>query len=183
MTSFPDFTYGLLSSAGLSSVLIVHLICKGIPRNKAPDFLQSWSTLLLRRSLLLQCLKSPKPSPASRKSPCASIPYSTSLTSLDSTDTITRIAEGQFYEAHQQLRVISARHTKAQNWTDAIEILYNGSLSLLKAGQGGSGGDLALLLVDTMTKGEVGVSSESKGGRLNKSLRAWKSAIDYKGGG
>ena len=79
------------------------------------------------------------------------------------TDLRDRIAEGQFYEAHQQLRTISARHTKAQNWNDAIEILFNGSLSLLKAGQGGSGGDLGLLLVDTMVKGEVSVTSESKG--------------------
>ncbi|KAI4148685.1 MAG: hypothetical protein LQ340_004993 [Diploschistes diacapsis] len=83
-----------------------------------------------------------------------------------------KIAEGQFYEAHQQLRVVSARHTKAQNWNDAIEVLYNGGLSLLKAGQGGSGGDLSLLLVDTMVKGEVVVTPESKG-KIFTLLRAF----------
>ena len=46
-------------------------------------------------------------------------------------------------------------------------MLYNGSLALLKAGQGGSGGDLALLLVDTMGKGEVAVNAESKGGSFS----------------
>jgi golgi to ER traffic protein 4 len=61
------------------------------------------------------------------------------------------------------LRVIAARYTKAENWDTAIDILYNGSLALLKAGQGGSGGDLARLLVETLIKGEVHVSVDIKG--------------------
>ncbi|KAI0514392.1 hypothetical protein F5B22DRAFT_611411 [Xylaria bambusicola] len=66
-----------------------------------------------------------------------------------------RISEGQFYEAQQQTRVVAARYTKASNWTAAVDILYNVALSLLKAGQGGSGGDLCVLLVDTYKQAEL----------------------------
>lgn len=67
----------------------------------------------------------------------------------------SRIAEGNFYEAHQQLRVITARYLKSQDYASACDVLYNGSLLLLRAGQGGSGGDLALMLLnDVYIKGE-----------------------------
>ncbi|KAI1367562.1 hypothetical protein F5Y08DRAFT_58745 [Xylaria arbuscula] len=66
-----------------------------------------------------------------------------------------RITEGQYYEAQQQTRVVAARYTKAANWTAAVDILYNVALSLLKAGQGGSGGDLCVLLVDTYKQAEL----------------------------
>jgi hypothetical protein len=62
-----------------------------------------------------------------------------------------RIAEGAFeeqYEAAQETRLVAARYTKQANWQAAIDILSNVSQALLRAGQGGSGGDLAILLVD-----------------------------------
>lgn len=82
------------------------------------------------------------------------------------------IAEGQFYEAHQQLRVISARYTKQNNPSAAADILYSGALSLLKAGQGGSGGDLCLLLLDVWNKAAVKPDVETKGKALGL-LRAF----------
>ncbi|KAI0439212.1 hypothetical protein F4803DRAFT_564680 [Xylaria telfairii] len=66
-----------------------------------------------------------------------------------------RINEGQFYEAQQQTRVVAARYIKAANWTAAVDILYNVAQSLLKAGQGGSGGDLCVLLIDTYKQAEL----------------------------
>ncbi|KAI2620796.1 hypothetical protein GGS21DRAFT_536521 [Xylaria nigripes] len=66
-----------------------------------------------------------------------------------------RISEGQFYEAQQQTRVVAARYTKTANWTAAVDILYSVAQSLLKAGQGGSGGDLCVLLVDTYKQAEL----------------------------
>ena len=42
-------------------------------------------------------------------------------------------------------------------------MLYNGAIALLKAGQGGSGGDLAILLVDTLGKGKVEVGGDIRG--------------------
>ena len=74
-----------------------------------------------------------------------------------------RIAEGNFYEAHQQLRVITSRYLKAQDYTSACDVLYNGSLLLLRAEQGGSGGDLALMLLnDVYMKGEYPCNEENK---------------------
>ncbi|KAL8795977.1 MAG: hypothetical protein Q9195_001552, partial [Heterodermia aff. obscurata] len=78
-----------------------------------------------------------------------------------------KIAEGAYYEAHQQLRVVASRYVKSQNWDAAIDILYEGSLSLLKAGQGGSGGDLGCYLVDVFEKAEKSVDAENKGKLLS----------------
>jgi hypothetical protein len=85
---------------------------------------------------------------------------------------VARIAEGQFYEAHQQLRVIASRYVKAQDWDNATSILYSGAQSLLQAGQGGSGGDLCIFLLDVFNKGEVKPDASSKG-KLLGLLRAF----------
>lgn len=74
-----------------------------------------------------------------------------------------RIAEGQFYEAHQQLRVVASRYVKSSKWDAAIDILHGGALALLKAGQGGSGGDLGLYLLEVYVKAEIGVDAGNKG--------------------
>ncbi|KAI1169099.1 hypothetical protein F5B18DRAFT_645962 [Nemania serpens] len=85
-----------------------------------------------------------------------------------------RIAEGQFYEAQQQTRVVAARYIKAANWTAAIDILYNVAQSLLKAGQGGSGGDLCVLLIDTYKQAALTPDPTSKG-KLLTCLRLFDS--------
>ncbi|KAG4419448.1 hypothetical protein IFR04_007405 [Cadophora malorum] len=74
-----------------------------------------------------------------------------------------KITEGQYYEAQQQTRVVAARYVKSASWDAAIDILFNVSQSLLKAGQGGSGGDLSLFLVDVYRQAELKVDSGSKG--------------------
>ncbi|KAJ4423534.1 hypothetical protein N0V82_001859 [Gnomoniopsis sp. IMI 355080] len=86
----------------------------------------------------------------------------------------SRIGEGQFYEAQQQTRVVAARYIKAANWGAAIDILYNVSQSLLKAGQGGSGGDLSVFLVDVYKQAELKPDATSKG-RLLTCLRLFES--------
>jgi len=83
-----------------------------------------------------------------------------------------RIAAGEYYEAHQQLRVIASRYTKASNWSAATDILYSGAQALLQAGQGGSGGDLCILLLDVYSKADIKCDAESKG-RLLGLLRAF----------
>jgi hypothetical protein len=74
-----------------------------------------------------------------------------------------RIEEGQFYEAHQQLRVVASRYVKQENYDAAIDILYSGAQSLLKAGQGGSGGDLCLFLIDVYKSAELKPDVSNKG--------------------
>ncbi|KAI1170297.1 hypothetical protein F4777DRAFT_125272 [Nemania sp. FL0916] len=85
-----------------------------------------------------------------------------------------RIGEGQFYEAQQQTRVVAARYTKAANWPAAIDILYNVAQSLLKAGQGGSGGDLCVLLIDTYKQAALTPDAATKG-KLLTCLRLFDS--------
>ncbi|KAI0490895.1 hypothetical protein F4859DRAFT_26859 [Xylaria cf. heliscus] len=85
-----------------------------------------------------------------------------------------RISEGQFYEAQQQTRVVAARYIKAANWTAAVDILYNVAQSLLKAGQGGSGGDLCVLLIDTYKQAELKPDPATKG-KLLTCLRLFDS--------
>ncbi|KAH0538742.1 hypothetical protein FGG08_004694 [Glutinoglossum americanum] len=74
-----------------------------------------------------------------------------------------RIEEGQYYEAHQQLRVVASRYVKQANFNSAIDILFSGAQALLKAGQGGSGGDLCLFLTDVYKSAELKPDSGNKG--------------------
>lgn len=83
-----------------------------------------------------------------------------------------KIDEGQYYEAHQQLRVISARYVKAADYTSAIDVLASGASLLLRAGQGGSGGDLCILLMDVYNKAELKSDAASRG-RLLGLMRAF----------
>ena len=85
-----------------------------------------------------------------------------------------RISEGQFYEAHQQLRVIASRYikTKPPAYDSTIELLFNGAQLLLNAGQGGSGGDLCMYLLDVYNKAELASDAKSKG-RLLTLLRCF----------
>lgn len=89
--------------------------------------------------------------------------------------TASRIAEGQFYEAHQQLRVVASRFIKASDYASAADLLSNGAILLLKADQGGSGGDLGLMLLNEVyVKGEWECNETNKG-RLVDILRAFPS--------
>lgn len=88
-----------------------------------------------------------------------------------------RIAEGEpgeQYEAQQETRLVAARYTKTGNWSAAIDILSSVSQALLKAGQGGSGGDLAILLVDVYKQSKQKPDAASKG-RLLTCLRLFES--------
>lgn len=81
-----------------------------------------------------------------------------------------KITDGDYYEAQQQTRVAASRYIKSQNWEAAIDILSNVAQSLLKAGQGGSGGDLCIMMVDVYKQAELTPDSASKG-RLLTCLR------------
>lgn len=82
----------------------------------------------------------------------------------------TKITEGDYYEAQQQTRVAASRYIKTQNWDAAIDILNNVAQSLLKAGQGGSGGDLCVMMMDVYKQAELKVDATAKG-RLLTCLR------------
>ena len=87
---------------------------------------------------------------------------------------MSRVEEGQFYEAHQQLRVIASRYVKSNDYTSAVDLLSSGALMLLKAGQGGSGGDLCMFLMDVYSKAELKPDVSNKAQLLGL-LRAFPS--------
>ncbi len=88
---------------------------------------------------------------------------SLSIKSSPANQATRRIEEGQHYEAHQQLRTIAARYVKQNNYDAAIDILFSGAQSLLKAAQGGSGGDLCLFLVEVYNTAETKPDSANRG--------------------
>lgn len=67
------------------------------------------------------------------------------------------------YEAHQKARIFAARYVKSGQFDTAIDVLFQSARELLKAGQAGSGMDLAVFMLDVYdAKGEA-VSDESRG--------------------
>ncbi|KAJ5204032.1 uncharacterized protein N7498_004911 [Penicillium cinerascens] len=86
-----------------------------------------------------------------------------------------KIADGAYYEAHQQLRTIAVRYIKQSNYDAAAELLAGGATALLKAGsqQGASasGGDLAIMLVTEVynkAEWEIAGGNDDTEGRARK---------------
>ena len=115
------------------------------------------------------CRRSRRQYSANKKS---RLPVDCSIRPSFGSSRAARIAEGQFYEAHQQLRVIAARYVKQSNWNAAIDILSQGAQALLQAGQGGSGGDLCNFLIEVYHKAETKPDAGSKA-RVLSLLRAF----------
>lgn len=76
------------------------------------------------------------------------------------------------YEAHQQLRTIANRYVRSSDYAAAIDLLSSGATMLLKAGQGGSGADLCIYLMEVYQKAETKSDMGNKA-RLVSLLRAF----------
>ncbi|GCE99002.1 Golgi to ER traffic protein 4 [Zygosaccharomyces mellis] len=72
-----------------------------------------------------------------------------------------KIEAGDFYEAHQTLRTIANRYVRSKSYQDAIDLITQGSLSFLKAGQGGSGTDLIFYLLEVYDLAQIDVDETS----------------------
>jgi hypothetical protein len=83
-----------------------------------------------------------------------------------------RIEDGDYYEAHQQIRTIANRYVRSQDYTSAIDLLGTGAGMLLKAGQGGSGADLCVYLMEVYNKAEMKPDVANKA-RLVSLLRSF----------
>uniref|UniRef100_A0A182PFA8 Golgi to ER traffic protein 4 homolog n=1 Tax=Anopheles epiroticus TaxID=199890 RepID=A0A182PFA8_9DIPT len=57
-----------------------------------------------------------------------------------------------FYEAHQMYRTLYFRYVSQGKYGDVLELLYDGSLTMLKHEQYSSGADLGLLIIQTLEK-------------------------------
>lgn len=73
----------------------------------------------------------------------------------------SKIAAGDYYEAHQTLRTIANRYVRAKSYELAIELVSQGASSLLKAKQGGSGTDLIFYLLEIYDLAEITVDDNS----------------------
>jgi hypothetical protein len=89
------------------------------------------------------------------------------------------ISSGQPYEAHQKARTFASRYTKSSQYDTAIDVLFQSAKELLKAGQQGSGVDLAGFLLDVYESKGEGVSEESRGRVLFSCNRWHEGLIDF----
>ncbi|OZJ02585.1 hypothetical protein BZG36_03650 [Bifiguratus adelaidae] len=71
------------------------------------------------------------------------------------------VEDGNYYEAHQMYRTVARRYLAQEKYAPAIELLYSGAGLLLKHGQGGSGSDLSVYMLDAYEQGNVKVDEES----------------------
>ncbi len=63
--------------------------------------------------------------------------------------------------------MVASRYVKQANYDAAIDILSSGAQALLKAEQGGSGGDLGLFLMEVYNKAELKPDAGNKGKLLS----------------
>ncbi|XP_022124942.2 Golgi to ER traffic protein 4 homolog [Pieris rapae] len=62
---------------------------------------------------------------------------------------------GQYYEAHQMYRTLYFRYLNQKKYDDLLQLLHSGANILLECDQQGSGIDLAILLLDVLTKSYI----------------------------
>lgn len=74
----------------------------------------------------------------------------------------TRIDKGEFYEAHQTLRTISNRYINSKQYDEAINLVYEGALILLKNHEYASGSDLIMVLLDIYQDSQKPANSSSE---------------------
>lgn len=112
--------------------------------------------------------------------PAASNPSSRALKAI-----LPLIASGQPYEAHQKARTFASRYVKSGQYDTAIDVLFQSARELLKAGQQGSGTDLASFLIDVYENKDESVNDESRGRltqliALTGSSGAWRKTVTDK---
>lgn len=71
------------------------------------------------------------------------------------------------YEAHQKARTFAARYVKSGQYDTAIDVLFQSARELLKAGQNGSGVDLASFMLDVYDSKPELINDESRGMQQN----------------
>jgi hypothetical protein len=86
------------------------------------------------------------------------------------------VNSGEYYAAHQKYRTTAARLVKAppsattlpfdDKAQEAAELLWDGARNLLEKGEGGSGTDLALYLIEVWTARGVACGDAERGAQL-----------------
>ncbi|KAJ8647646.1 hypothetical protein MRB53_000669 [Persea americana] len=71
------------------------------------------------------------------------------------------VGAGNYYEAQQMYKSISARYAAAQRYAEALDILQSGASIQLRHGQVTCGAELAVLFVEILVKGKFECSQET----------------------
>ncbi|KAI3986906.1 hypothetical protein MKX01_014607 [Papaver californicum] len=77
------------------------------------------------------------------------------------------VTDGNYYGAQQMYKSTSARYISAERFDEALDILQSGAVIQLKHGQTTCGGELSLMLVETLVKGKFPYNEETLG-RIKK---------------
>ncbi|KAI3844666.1 hypothetical protein MKX03_026768 [Papaver bracteatum] len=75
--------------------------------------------------------------------------------------------DGNYYGAQQMYKSTSARYIAAERFDEALDILQSGAVVQLKHGQTTCGGELSLMLAETLVKGKFPYNEETLG-RIKK---------------
>lgn len=86
----------------------------------------------------------------------------TTLPSLTTPSYHSKMSSSAGYDLHQKLRTKAVRLLKKKDYTQAIQVLYDGSKQLLEQKEQGSGCDLACYMLTVYTQSEVKVNDESR---------------------
>lgn len=71
------------------------------------------------------------------------------------------VQAGNYYEAQQMYKSIYARYMAAQKYLEALDLLQSGATIQLRHGQVTCGAELALLFVETLSKGKLPYEQET----------------------
>jgi len=84
------------------------------------------------------------------------------------------VEEGNYYEAHQICKTGYFRYKNQKKYTEAIELLTYGALTMLKYNQFNSGTELALLIIELYNTAQI-IANEQSIGTILKILDAYPS--------
>ncbi|CAK7892025.1 golgi to ER traffic protein 4 [[Candida] anglica] len=73
-----------------------------------------------------------------------------------------KIDGGAYYEAHQTLRTITNRYVKSKQYTEAIDLLYQGASILAQKKEYGSASDLITYLIQVLEEAEITCTKDYK---------------------
>ena len=73
------------------------------------------------------------------------------------------VQAGNYYEAHQMYHSVSQRFLKQKKISDAIDLVQDGAIQMLRHDQSGSALDLCSRMIDIFESFKLGVNDETRG--------------------
>lgn len=89
----------------------------------------------------------------------------------------SKIADGEFYEAHQMIRTLASRYRTSKKHQDALKLITKGALQLYELKQCGSASDLGILYCTILD--DVEKITETNEEQISKIHRATINHLEY----